>query len=143
MTLNTAQQTSLSITLREFETRLSRLRVLLDHYESSIRLTPQGVDRLRQMIDRQQTIIDELYRRFQLKRETIDVVQSMIAELSISWTQLVDTRSDKLDRYGEVDPHLTSTLDPAITELVDGCLSMVRLLEKARSHDSVLSDLLE
>ena len=52
MALNTAQQTSLSITLREFETRLTRLRVLLDHYESVTRLTPDGVDRLRQMIDR-------------------------------------------------------------------------------------------
>jgi hypothetical protein len=141
--LNTAQQTSLSITLREFEARLSRLRVLLDQYETGIRLTPEGVNRLRQMIDRQQAIIDDLYRRFELRRETIDVVQSMIAELSISWTQLADTGSDKLGRYGEVDPDLSSTLDPALTELVDGCLSMVRLLEKARSHDSVLSDLLE
>jgi uncharacterized coiled-coil protein SlyX len=136
MALNTAQQTSLSITLREFEARLTRLRVLLDHYETSIRLTPDGMARLRHMIDQQQTVVDELYRRFQLKRETIDVVQSMIAELSISWTQLVDTRSDKLNRYGEVDSDLKSTLDPALTELVDGCLSMVQVLEKARSTRS-------
>jgi hypothetical protein len=82
--LNTAQTTSLSITLREFEKRLSRLRVLLEHYEVVTRLTPDGVSRLRLMIDQQQAIIDELFRRFQLTRGTIDVVQSMIAELSIS-----------------------------------------------------------
>jgi hypothetical protein len=37
MALNIAQKTSLSITLREFEVRLARLRVLLEQYESSAR----------------------------------------------------------------------------------------------------------
>ena len=152
MTLNVAQKTSLSITLREFEVRLARLRVLLEQYESVTRLTPEGVDRVRQMIDRQQAIIAELFRRFQLKRETIDVVQSMIAELSISWTQLVDSRSDKLGRYGEVDPDLRAALDPALDQMIEACLSMVRLLDKAKVdptqsgglfHDPVLSEVLE
>ncbi len=152
MALNLAQRTSLSITLREFEVRLARLRVLLEQYESVTRLTPDGAKRLRQMLDEQQALIDDLFRRFQLKRETIDVVQSMIAELSISWTQLVDSRSDKLGRYGEVDPDLKSTLDPALDQLVEACLSMVRILNKARPqpnpsgglvHDPVLSEVLE
>ncbi len=143
MALNTAQTTSLSITLREFEKRLSRLRVLLEHYEVVTRLTPEGIDRLHLMIDRQQTVIDELFRRFQLTRGTIDVMQSMIAELSISWTQLVDSRSDKLGRYGQVDPDLKSTLDPALDQLVEACLGMVSILEKARADDPVLSEVLE
>ncbi len=152
MTLNIAQKTSLGITLREFEVRLTRLRVLLEQYESVTRLTPEGVARLREMLDREQAIIDDLFRRFQLKRETIDVVQSMMAELSISWTQLVDSRSDKLGRYGEVDPGLKSSLDPAIDQLSEACLDMVRLLEKARVdptergglfHDPILSEVLE
>jgi hypothetical protein len=134
MALNIAQRTSVSITLCEFEVRLSRLRVLLNQYESSVRLTPESVKRLRQMIDEQQSLINDLFRRFQLKRETIDVVQSMIAELSISWTQLVDCRSDKLGRYGEVDPDLKPTLDPALDQLVEACLSMVRILDKARAY---------
>jgi chromosome segregation ATPase len=133
--MNTAQQTSLGITLREFEVRLARLRVLLEQYESVTHLTMEQVDRLRQAIERQQAMIDDLFRRFQLKRETIDVVQSMIAELSISWTQLVDSRSDKLGRYGEVDPELESTLDPAIDQMIEACLSMVRLLYKAKVDD--------
>lgn len=143
MTLNVAQKTSLGITLREFEVRLARLRVLVEQYESTRRLTPEGVERLRQMIERQQAIIDDLFHRFQLKRETIDVVQSMIAELSISWTQLVDSRSDKLGRYGEVDPDLKATLDPAIDQMVEACLNMVHLLDKARADDPVLSEVLE
>ncbi len=152
MTLNIAQKTSLGITLREFEVRLARLRVLLEQQESVTRLTPEGVARLRQMINRQQALIDDLFRRFQLKRETIDVVQSMIAELSISWTQLVDSRSDKLGRYGEVDVDLKGTLDPAIDQMIEDCLSMVRLLDKAKVaptqsggmfHDPILSEVLE
>lgn len=152
MALNIAQKTSLSITLREFEVRLARLRVLLEQHESVTRLTPVGVERLRQIVDRQQAMIDDLFRRFDLKRETIDVVQSMIAELSISWTQLVDSRSDKLSRYGEVDLDLQTTLDPAIDQMIEACLSMVRLLDKARVvptargelfHDPVLSEVLE
>jgi hypothetical protein len=136
MALNVAQKTSLSITLREFEVRLARLRVLLEQYESVTRLTPEGVERLRQIVDRQQAIIDDLFRRFQLKRETIDVVQSMIAELSISWTQLVDSRSDKLGRYGEVDSDLKSALDPAIDQMVGACLSMVQMLQRARDNEA-------
>jgi hypothetical protein len=143
MALNIAQKTSLGITLREFEVRLARLRVLLEQYESVTRLTPEGVGRLRQMIERQQTLIDDLFRRFQLKRETIDVVQSIIAELSISWTQLVDSRSDKLGRYGEADPDLTATLNPAIDQMVEDCLSVVRLLDKAKVDDPILSQVLE
>jgi hypothetical protein len=143
MALNIAQKTSLGITLREFEVRLARLQVLLEQYESITRLTPEGVARLRGMIERQQAMIDDLFRRFQLKRETIDVVQSMIAELSISWTQLVDSRSDKLGRYGEIDPDLKVTLDPAIDQMIEDCLSMVRLLDKARVDDPILSQVLE
>jgi hypothetical protein len=74
--VNISQQTSLSITLREFEARLARLRVLLEQYESITRLTPESVERLHQMIVHQQAVSDDLFRRFQLKRETIDVVQS-------------------------------------------------------------------
>jgi hypothetical protein len=143
MALNIAQKTSFSITLREFEVRLTRSRVLLEQYESVTRLTPDGVKRLRQMLDEQQALIDDLFRRYQLKRETIDVVQSMIAELSISWTQLVDCRSDKLGRYGEVDPDLAPTLDPALDQMIEACLSMVRLLDKAKKDDPVLSEVLE
>jgi hypothetical protein len=64
MALNTAQKTSLSITLREFETRLARLRLRLDQSESGLRLTPESVARLRQMIDWQQAIVDELLADF-------------------------------------------------------------------------------
>jgi hypothetical protein len=152
MALNIAQKTSLCITLREFEVRLARLHAFLEQNESVTRLTPEGVDRLRQMIDQQQALIDDVFRRFQLKRETIDVVQSMIAELSISWTQLVDSRSDKLGRYGEVDPDLKATLDPVLDQMVKACLSMMLVLDKARAdptpsgglfHDPVLFEVLE
>jgi hypothetical protein len=83
--MNMAQQTSLSITLREFEVRLARLRVLLEQCDLVARLPLADAELLRQMIDRQQAIIDDLFHRLQLKRETIDVVQTMIAELSNSW----------------------------------------------------------
>jgi hypothetical protein len=56
----------------------------------------------------------------------------LIAELSISWTQLVDTRSDKLGRYGIVDPRLGTELDPELNQLVESCMQMIRTLEQAR-----------
>jgi hypothetical protein len=117
--MNMAQQTSLNITLREFEVRLARLRVLLEQCDLVARLPLADAELLRQMIDRQQAIIDDSFHRLQLKRETIDVVQTMIAELSISWTQPVDSHSEKLNRYGEVDLDLKSTLDPAIEQMAE------------------------
>jgi hypothetical protein len=132
MTLNEPQKISVSIALRELETRLVRLRTLLDQDSLSQRLTPDALKRLRALLDRQQAIIDELYQRFGLARESIDVAQTLIAEFSIAWTQLVDIHSQKLRRYGEVDPALVSTLDPAIDELTELTLATVRILEQIR-----------
>jgi hypothetical protein len=129
--MNNAQQTSLTITLNYLETRLVRMRALLDQDDLSERLTPDALKRLRALIDRQQSIIDELYQRFNLARESVDVVQTLVAEFSIAWTQIVDIRSQKLSRYGPVDPALVSTLDPAISELIDLTLATVRILEHA------------
>ncbi len=67
------------------------------------------------------------------------MVQTMIAELSISWTQLVDNRSDKLGRYGEVDPDLKSTLDPAVEQMAEACLSMTQILHGARDTQAASS----
>jgi hypothetical protein len=134
--LNEPQKISVSIALRELETRLVRLRTLLDQDSLSQRLTPDALNRLRALLDRQQAIIDELYRRFGLARESIDVVQTMVAEFSIAWTQLVDVRTQKLIRYGEVDPALVSTLDPAISELTELTLATVRILEQARGSSN-------
>lgn len=133
---NEPQKISVSIALRELETRLVRLRTLLDQDSLSQRLTPDALNRLRALLDRQQAIIDELYRRFGLARESIDVVQTMVAEFSIAWTQLVDVRTQKLIRYGEVDPALVSTLDPAISELTELTLATVRILEQARGSSN-------
>jgi len=132
MTLTEPQKISVRIALRELETRLVRMRALIDQDDLSQRLTPDALRRLRALLDRQQAIIDELYHRFGLARESIDVVQTMVAEFSITWTQLVDVRSQKLRRYGEVDPALVSTLDPAISELTELTLATLRILEQVR-----------
>ena len=132
MMLNDAQKTSLVISLRELEARLGRIQVLLDLNEFSTRLEPEVVSQLRASVHQQQAAMDVLFRRFRLPHETIDVVQTLIAELSISWTQLVDTRSDKLGRYGTVDPRLGTELDPELNQLVESCMQMIRTLEQAR-----------
>ena len=132
--LNIYQQTSLAISLRELEARLGRIRVLLDLNEFRTRLEPEQISQLRASVDRQQAVIDALFRRFRLPRETIDVVQTLIAELSISWTQLADSRSDKMGRYGDVNPALGPQLDPEIDQLIESCLQMTRTLEQARQE---------
>ena len=130
--LNPAQQTSLAITLRELEARLARMHVLLELNETHTRLTPEAIHRLWVSVEHQQALIADLRHRFHLRRQTEDVVQTMIAELSISWTKLVDSRSEKLRRYGSVDPRLGPALDPELDQLTESCLNMIRLLEQAR-----------
>ena len=49
--LNEPQKISVSIALRELETRLVRLRALLDQIDVSQRLTPDALNRLRALLD--------------------------------------------------------------------------------------------
>jgi hypothetical protein len=49
--------------------------------------------------------------------------------LSYLWEVFEDTKSDKLKRYGDVDPALKNKLDPLLTNLME---LMTKLMEASR-----------
>jgi len=129
--MNNAQKTSLCITLDRLEAWLTEAQAMLHHNGMRARLTPDAVAQLRAMAEVQQSIIDDLMRRFDLPRETTDDVRRLAAGLSMSWSQLHDSKSDKLRRYGEVHPALPESLDPDLDRLIDLTMHMIRLLEQS------------
>ena len=57
----------------------------------------------------------------------------IIGEMSIHWSNLLDSRSKKLKRYGKVHPQLAEKLDPRILGLSNIALNLITLFEE-NSH---------
>jgi hypothetical protein len=50
--------------------------------------------------------------------EEKDTAGLIRGRLAVSWANLIDAQSGKLNRYGDVDPRAESILDPAIQRMV-------------------------
>jgi hypothetical protein len=83
------------------------------------------------LLTSQQAIIDDLMRRFDLPRTTVDDIRRLVAGLSLSWSQLCDSTSAKLSRFGAIDPALPEALDPDLERLINLVMRMIRLLEQS------------
>jgi len=133
--LNAPQRNSLAIVLRMFEEQLRQadrwLQGDLDEgtlYRPTLHLSLETRAAARQKIAVALAKIAELARQFNLERQEQDLGAAMAAEMSLSWADLCDTRSDKLMRYGDVNPDLGQILDPHIDCLAETALSLASML---------------
>ena len=124
--LNEAQYTSLAIVLRQLEDNLHQADAWLQGaedngilYRRKLRLPPERRAAARQVIAVALNQIAELAREFNLAQVDDNPAAIVIAEMSERWANLCDTRSDKLKRYGGVDPRLSQALDPSLDRLVE------------------------
>ncbi len=124
--LNDAQKNSLTITLRLLEERILELKRLkreqqliglLFHFENDI--PSEKLDQLDQRFDRILQLIEQAKAKFNLPEKTTTLSSYLNAFTSYFWSLLMDERSEKLTRYGEVQPGLQPELDPLIEQLVD------------------------
>jgi len=60
------------------------------------------------------------------KEEFLD--QIIVAEMSVSWADLVDGRSDRLKGYGEVKPETAAVIDPILDRLSKMAFELSQLL---------------
>lgn len=138
--LNAAQHNSLVVTLRALEKDLRQADDWLQGntqqgalYEQSLALSPDRrvVARalIRSVLDR----IVNLVGRFGLAAADEDLGATIAAQMTMDWANLCDLRSDKLRRYGEVDPRLAELLDADVNALAHLTLSLSVLVRENSS----------
>lgn len=147
--LNRAQQTAVTVTLRQLERALQRITPLLESTQEDTLsrtvtpLTPDRRQEARQLVSALRQEIAATARAFALVPEVSDGRRVIVGQLAIAWESLEDARSAKLRAYGGVDPGLEATLDPHIARLIALLLALERLVEgdTAGSQDSLSTGL--
>ena len=123
MGLNQNQERVVASTLRLLEERLAEIERLLTVNEEGIlyrrvaRFTPEQRTKIQALISELRTAITALAQTFHLTREEQDPARKMMGLLSVSWESLYDIHAHRLIGYGDVDPTLKETLDPAAQKL--------------------------
>jgi len=133
--LNGSQKFSVFVTLRALEERLHQadawLRGEEEHgrlYHRTLTLSPEQRQQARQRIDEALRVIDDLASRLNLEATYDDAGGHIRAGLSESWANLCDIRSQKLRRYGKVQPALSAVLDEPVEQLAQLALAIASLM---------------
>jgi len=138
--LNSSQRTSLFVTLRDFEKSLRRVESLMDSTEANgilfrprLSISAEKRAQAHQKISAALDQIQELSRLFAFDTEEQDIARLIRSEMSSHWANLLDSRSRKLKRYGNVYPQLAENLDAYILSLSKIALSLATLFEENSS----------
>ncbi len=133
--LNTPQRNSLTNVLRMLEERLRQAQAWLPGvdetgwlYHRSLRLSPEQQELAARIIAMALDEIAQVSREFDLQPAQDDLAAVISAGMSLMWADLVDTRSDKMNRFGVVDPRLAQQLDPHLDRLIEMVLVLSSLV---------------
>lgn len=133
--LNGSQKFSVFVTLRTLEERLRQADAWLqgeeEHgrlYYRAVKLSPEQRALARQRIAEALPVIDALAHKLALEAVDDDAGAHIRAGLSESWANLCDIRSQKLRRYGEVQPGLSAVLDEPVEQLAQLALAIASLM---------------
>ena len=141
--LNDAQRTSLGIVMRMLEEKMRAIEARLAQpeeraltFEVRNDLTPAMVQVLREKIDEVYVLIRALRDRLALPPTVKSASRDALTGLMPLWVVLQESTSERLRRYGEVDPSLAHVLDPKIGALAR---LMVEMDAAARGDAPVMS----
>ena len=124
MALNPNQQNYLYASLRSFEKALRLADQLLAQgdergilYYQKSNLDPalrqSAHDKIIQALQEVANLVERL--GLEPREENSD--QMIMAQMSASWADLVDSQSSRLKGYGQVDPQAAALIDPAVNHL--------------------------
>jgi len=86
-------------------------------------------------IDRSLLEIKALVEALGIEVKEENSAQIITAEMSISWSDLVDGHSSRLKGYGEVNPDVAAILDPAIDRLAMMAMELSNLVTSESNSD--------
>lgn len=130
--LNESQRRSLAITLRRVELAVWRLEdrlmrgdphdLVLTHFTNAP--SPVQKEAFLHVARRVRAEIATLATEYQLEGNEEDFLRSVIGEFTILWSDLEDTRPQKLRRYGTVNPQAEDVLGPPVQRLITLMLAL-------------------
>ena len=124
MSLNPNQQNYLYASLRNFEKALRQADQLLAQgdergilYYQKSNLDPALRQSARQKISLALQELANLADQLGLEPREENSDQLIMAQMSASWSDLVDSQSGRLKGYGQLDPQAAAVVDPAVNRL--------------------------
>lgn len=135
--LNPQQRSSLRTTLLSFEKNLREAQSWLDGneedgilYKAKLHMSEEHRRQCARQIAEALGQIRSLSRSLELEKKEEDPLSLIRSEMVISWANLLDSRSAKLGRYGDISAGLAGKLDPAIGHLAETALYLSKIFEE-------------
>ena len=79
--------------------------------------------------------VEKLARDLNIEKSEENVAGLFRGEFSVSWADLTDLQSRKLQRYGKTDPTLAINLDPNIRDLANTAFDLATILNQSLPAD--------
>lgn len=98
-------------------------------YHRKMRLDAGQRQVLQGKINAALTELSALVKALGIRAAEEDASRIIMAEMSASWADLVDARSDHMSGYGAVNPGTALMLDPAIDRLAGMALEMSNMMQ--------------
>jgi hypothetical protein len=138
--LNPDQLRSVTIVLRMFEEDLHQMGTWLDGrqadgilYRRQLHITPLQRAKASTYIADALDEITILAEKLGLEPEVEDGTGWIRGQMSEAWSNLIDSQTKKLKRYGEVHPEAAQEIDPHIQHLAQIAFKLASLFEKHSS----------
>jgi hypothetical protein len=138
--LNSDQLRSVTIVLRLFEEDLRQMGTWLDEhqadgilYRRQLRITPLQRAKASTYIADALGEIMFLADRLGLEPVVEDATGWIRGQMSVAWSNLIDSQTKKLKRFGEVDPQAAQAIDPHIQHLANIASELASLFENHSS----------
>lgn len=139
--LNPYQKNSLRVSLVMLEENLRHTREWLDGREENgilyyrrLKISEETKKQATQRIEVALGLIEKLSTIFELDKELQSAASILQGDLTINWANLVDTKSNKLRRYGQIHPELGDMLDPDIQNLAELAFNLSTILGQSKQE---------
>ncbi len=139
--LNPYQKNSLRVSLLMLEENLPRAKEWLDGreengilYYRNLKISEETKQQATQRIQAALELIEKLSSEFELDREFQSAASILQGDLTINWANLVDTKSNKLRRYGQVHPELGDMLDTDIQNLAEIAFNLSTIFGRSKQE---------
>jgi hypothetical protein len=97
-------------------------------------MTKEAKQQAVQKIQAALEVIEKLGRKFELEKEFESAASILQGNLTVNWANLMDTKSNKLKRYGQVHPQLGDMLDADIQNLAEIALNLSTMLGQSKQE---------
>jgi hypothetical protein len=137
--LNPYQKNSLRASLLMLEENLRQTQEWVDGREEDgilyyrrLNISERNREQVHRAIETALQLIEKLGNKFELGQEFQSVAPILMGNLTVNWANLVDTKSNKLRRYGQVHPELGDVLDPDIQNLAEIAFNLSTILGQSK-----------